>query len=113
MATAVDLAGVPYPRTFAGHAIEPAEGRSLRPLLQGAARTPARALFWEHEGNRAVREGKWKLVARHKGDWELYDVEADRTELTDLAAKNPAQVKAMAAKYEAWATRVGAKPWPQ
>lgn len=112
MATALDLAGVRYPRRHAGHAVEPAEGRSLRPLLQGARKAPVRALYWEHEGNRAVREGKWKLVARHRGDWELYDLDADRTELTDLASKNPAQVKALTAKYDAWARRVGARPWP-
>ena len=46
-------------------------------------------LFWEHEGNAAVRVGKWKLVRKFPGPWELYDMEADRTEMNDLAAQHP------------------------
>ena len=64
-------------------------------------------MFWEHEGNSAVRIGKWKLVRRHPRDWELYDLDADRTELHDLAANEPQRVKEMAAQYEAWAKRCG------
>ena len=69
---------------------DPADGRT-----QPAARVPGRqiertdALYWEHEGNRAVRDGKWKLVSRHPDRWELYDMEADRSELNDLAAREP------------------------
>jgi len=67
-------------------------------------------MFWEHEGNAAVRIGKWKLVKRYPRDWELYDMDADRTELHDLAAQQPARVKDMAAQYEAWAERCGVIP---
>lgn len=68
-------------------------------------------LFWEHEGNRAVRQGKWKLVARAQGKWELYDLEADRTELKDLAAADPARVASLAEFYDAWAKRCQVLPW--
>ena len=63
------------------------------------------ALYWEHEGNRAVRSGDWKLVAKHKGPWELYDLSRDRVESTDLAAKRPEKVEQLAAMYAAWAGR--------
>ena len=58
-----------------------------------------------------MREGRWKLVAKHKGAWELYDIEADRTESRDLAAADPARVRAMATAWDAWAARVGVEPW--
>ena len=87
------------------------EGKSLRPIFEGKERPGHEALFWEHEGNRAVRQGQWKLVAVHGGAWELYDLEADRTERHDLAAKMPDKVKELAAQYERWAGRVGVVPW--
>lgn len=114
MATAVDLAGVAYPETFNGHAIQPVEGRSLRPLFaapSGGLPGGPRALYWEHEGNRAMREGRWKLVSKHPGPWELYDLASDRTETRDLAAAQPERVAAMAAAWQRWADRVGVEPW--
>jgi arylsulfatase len=57
-----------------------------------------------------MRDGKWKLVRRYPGDWELYDMEADRTELHDLAAQHPERVAAMARDYDAWAKRCGVIP---
>jgi arylsulfatase len=67
-------------------------------------------IFWEHEGNRAVRLGQWKLVALHRRDWELYDVEADRTEQNNLAARYPERVKEMSATYDQWARRCQVLP---
>jgi arylsulfatase len=67
-------------------------------------------MFWEHEGNAAIRVGKWKLVKRYPCDWELYDMEADRTELNDLSAIHPERVTEMAFQYEAWAKRCGVLP---
>jgi arylsulfatase len=69
-------------------------------------------LAWEHEGNRAIRDGKWKLVAVAKGPWELYDVEIDRSELNDLAAAQPQRVAVMASKWDAWAKRTNVLPRP-
>src|SRR5207302_687008 len=80
MATAVDLAKASYPKEFKGNAIIPMQGVSLKPALKGKSLGRKKPLFWEHEGNKAVRDGKWKLTQKWRGDWELYDMEADRTE---------------------------------
>jgi arylsulfatase len=108
--TCLDVAKLPYPRNLGGYSLAPVAGQSLLPLWQGQKRPP-RPLYWEHEGNRAVRDGKWKLVARHAGPWELYDIEADRTEMNDLAAKFPAIVKDLVQQYDAWAKRSNVEPW--
>jgi arylsulfatase len=70
-------------------------------------------MFWEHEGNAAVRINNWKLVRNYPGPWELYDMEADRTELNELSAKHPSKVAAMSRQYEAWAARCGVIPREQ
>ncbi len=67
-------------------------------------------MFWEHEGNAAVCIGKGKLVRNYPGPWELYDMEADRTELIDLADRHPTKVAAMSARDEEWAARCGVIP---
>lgn len=112
MPTCLDVAGVPYPKTsIAGTPPPPPEGKSLVPVFEGE-QLAERSLFWEHEGNSAVREGKWKLVSRFPDYWELYDMDRDRTEMHDLADKYPNQVRKMAADYAVWAKRVGVQPWP-
>ena len=68
---------------------------------------PHEALFWEHEGNRAVRMGRWKLVSKSRGRWELYDLQADRTELNDLAEKQPEIAEDLKRPYDEWAKRCG------
>lgn len=86
-------------------------GVNMAPMLAGKAvqRGP---LFWEHEGSRAVRDGKWKITALYPtGKWELYDIEADRTEQHDLAAQHPARVRRMASQWEQWARQNQAIPW--
>ena len=89
------------------------QGVSLRPGFLGQSLQRPEPLFWEHEGNRALRDGKWKLVAKGaSGPWELYDIEADRTELENLAEAEPNRTAAMAARWEAWAQIAKAKPWP-
>ena len=67
-------------------------------------------MFWEHEGNAAVRIGQWKLVRQYPEPWELYDLAQDRTELSDVAAQHPDRVGDMLAQYEAWAQRCGVIP---
>jgi arylsulfatase len=110
MATALDVSGARYPTEVNGQRIHPLEGISLRPVLTGKSLQRAQPIFWEHEGNRAVRDGKWKLVAKENQAWELYDIEADRTELNDLAAKQPDKVKELSAQWELWAARAKVLP---
>ncbi len=108
MATIVDATGAAYPATHEGRAIDPLEGQSLVPVFAAdATGEDRRPMFWEHEGNAAVRIGKWKLVRRYPRDWELYDMDADRTELHDLAPREPERVRQMGAQYDAWAKRCG------
>jgi arylsulfatase A-like enzyme len=112
MATCVELAEASYPSEYRGNAILPPEGVSLLAAFQGTAIEREQPIFWEHEGNRAIRSGKWKLVSKFPGDWELYDIETDRTEMHDLAEEHPARLKRMSEQWEAWAARVGVRPWP-
>ena len=112
MATCVDVAGARYPTEYAGQKIQPVEGVSLHPAFKGETIGRKEPIFFEHEGNRAVRDGIWKLVARGpQGAWELYNMEADRTEQHDLAASEPERVKAMAIQWETWAKRAQVIPW--
>ena len=111
MATSLDAAGAQYPKAHQGRPVLPLEGRSLVPIFRTGQRPGHEVLCWEHEGNRAVRQGKWKLVSRHPGGWELYDLEADRTELENLADKYPDRVRELREKYEQWAQRCGVVPW--
>ena len=113
MPTCLAVSGVPYPnRTKAGSTPPPLEGRSLVAPFRGAPIPDRGMLFWEHEGNCAVRDGKWKLVSAWPNNWELYDMDADRSETHNLAEKYPEEFDRMAAAYRAWAKRVGAQPWP-
>ena len=131
MATCLEVAGADYPSKVNGMKIPPLEGRSLLPIFQGTTREGHEALFWNQRGLwRAVRQGKWKLVSpdhwiRYQpwrpagrdgtvppapGDsaslWQLFDLDADRTEQRDLASRYPERVKAMGRLYQAWKQRV-------
>lgn len=115
MATCVDVSGAEYPKTFhGGKTIKAMEGRSLLPVFtEGGGAIQREALYWEHEGNRAVRMENWKLVAKgKKGPWELYDISKDRSELENLASANPEKIKQMSAMWEAYAKRANVIPWP-
>jgi arylsulfatase len=114
MATCVDYAGGKYPVSFNGQRIQPTEGISLRPLLESKSWKGHDALYWAHEGNRAVRQGRWKLVSTNtppgKSTWALYDMDKDRTEMTDLAAQYPKVVRRLRSMHEQWEKRIGALP---
>lgn len=107
MPTCLAMAGADYPETYKGNRLLRLEGKSLLPIFQGQTREPPDLLCWEHMGNRGIRQGKWKLVATEDGEWELYDMEADRTELTDLAEKHPEKAKELNNLWDAWAARTG------
>ncbi len=72
-----------------------------------------RSLFFEHQGNRAVRKGQWKLVALDDRPWELYDFSVDRTEMNNLASKYPERVAEMNAAWEKWAEENQVTPLPR
>ena len=98
MPTLLELAGASY-QPAEGKQFPDLIGQSLVPTFSGKAYERG-SIFWEHKGNRALRKGTWKLVADGiNGDWELYDIEADRSELNNLAAKHPEIVTEMAAHW--------------
>ena len=109
MPTLLQLCGATYPQERNGQDILPFEGDSLVPTFTGA-KLPPRVLCVEHEGNRMVREGDWKLVALADKPWELYNLADDPTEMHDLAMHNPARVQTLDADWEAWAERCGVRP---
>ena len=94
----------------AGLSVKGMEGKSLLPVFAKDSKSQ-RTLYWEHEGNRAVRKGNHKLVAIHDTPWELYDLSKDRSELEDLSSTMPKKAEGLRILYEAWAKRVGALPW--
>lgn len=119
MATCVDVADIQYPTEFKGKKIKPMEGKSLVFVFQNKSLN-REAIYWEHEGNRAIRMGKWKLVAKGQMrdrtkpvKWELYDIEADRSELNDLSDEYPDRAQRMATKWQEYAERANVFPAPK
>ena len=126
MATCVDVAGATYPLEYKGNVIMPMEGKSLLPVFLNNEKINRDAIFFEHEGNRAVRQQKWKLVSKAQDQpqyyikidslpidqWELFDMEKDRTETTDLAWQNPEIVRELSNKWYQWAKRTNTVPKP-
>ena len=94
MATCIELAGTKYPEEYEGRKIVPTPGKSILPIVRGEE-MPDRYIYAEHEGNRMVRKGDWKLVSAYckQDNWELYNIREDRTEQNDLSAKYPEKVK--------------------
>ena len=109
MPTLLDVAGAEYPEKRNGVPVLPTDGLSLLPVLEGKERASHKSLSWYLYGNRAVRQGKWKLVwGSNVGKWELFDLELDRTETDDLAVRYPERVKQMQADWFRWAKKTGA-----
>lgn len=108
MATIIDLADADYQQAAGeGYSLE---GVSLKRAFEGKNLRRKEPIFWEHEGNRALRDGKWKLVSKENQSWELYDMELDRTEKNNLANEFPARVKEMSQKWEQQAARMNVLP---
>ncbi len=102
MPTFLEAAGVDQPTEFGGQAVHPADGRSLLPVLKGGSREPPRELYWQWSRGKAIRRDQWKLVARRDRPWELYDIEADGTELHDLAQSRPVLVAELERLWNEW-----------
>ena len=121
MATCIDIAGISYPKTYNGYNIQPMEGKSLVGAINNQ---PIKRdfIFWEHEGNRALKAGKWKLVSKtekskvftekDQNAWELYNLELDPSETKNVAVQYTAKVKELALLWEKEAIRTKALPWP-
>jgi arylsulfatase A-like enzyme len=110
MATCVDVAGAKYPGVAHSNSIPPMEGVSLAPAFRGKSLQRKNPIFWEHEANRAVRNGEWKLVAKENKSWELYNLKFDRTEQHDLASAEPLRAEKLMAQWDAWAARANVLP---
>lgn len=113
MATAIELSGATYPSQREGTNTLPPEGVSLASVFAGNDRATRPPIYFEHEGNRAVRDGTWKLCAKGPGGkWELYDMQTDRVEANNVVAKFPEVAERLRTAWEAWAKRCHVLPWP-
>lgn len=99
MATFLDVAEAEYPKQIGERQIDPLQGRSLLPIFRGETREPHETLYFHFSTDRALRQGPWKLVSAELGRWELYNLDEDRTETSDLAAKHPEKVEEMAKEW--------------
>ena len=97
--TVLELAGAKIPAEIKGFPVPPSPGRSFAAALKKDVTVARDFLWWEHEGNRALRAGDWKIVALAKGDWELYNLAVDRGESANLAAEHPAKVRELEARW--------------
>lgn len=106
IATCIELAGTKYPKEYEGRKIIPTPGVSILPIVRGEE-MPDRFIYAEHEGNRMVRKGDWKLVsANFRGDeWELYNIKEDRTEQHNLIKEYPEMARELENAYFEWADR--------
>lgn len=111
-ATCIDAGGATYPTELNGNDITPIEGVSFMNAIDNGEWKRDLPIYWEHEGSRALRIDNWKLVAEVGGEWELYDMDEDRTELNNLVESNAPKAAEMIALYDAWAERCGVQPWP-
>jgi arylsulfatase len=110
MPTLLELAGASYPKAYKGQELPSLIGKSWVKMLAGGVESPRTDqdyMAWEIFGNRAVRQGDWKLRWQWKpwgsGDWELFNVAADPGERKDLAAENPEKAKALLARWDEYA----------
>jgi arylsulfatase len=99
--TILELAGGSGAESVDGAGTPARPGKSLVPAFARDGTVHHDALWWAHEGNRAIRVGDWKLVAAGQdGPWELYDLAADRTETRDLAPQHPEKVNDLARHWQ-------------
>ncbi|HAA76975.1 TPA: arylsulfatase [Candidatus Latescibacteria bacterium] len=118
--TLLELAGGAYPAERDGHEIRYVDGESFAGTFTGEGWSRREPIYWEHEGNRAVRVGDWKLVSEIQDPtdasscavWELYEIGDDRTELKDRVSGEPDRADELVGLYRDWAERCGVRNWP-
>lgn len=109
MPTIMDIAHAAYPKTYNGVELHTLTGISLLPAIVSGKITKRGPLYFEHEANRAVIEDEWKLVSTstnkppYKGEWELYNLKTDRSEMNNLIKKYPKKAMSMGNDWEKWA----------
>jgi arylsulfatase A-like enzyme len=118
--TVYELAEADYPEAYDERKIHALSGISLTPAFEGESINRAEPLFFEHEDNAAIMDGKWKLVGSKvsvpgqidTAKWELYDLESDRTETIDLVDRHPRVANELAERWADWANEIGVYPKP-
>jgi arylsulfatase len=109
--TILEATGCPYPAELGGQPVQPLQGESFLSLLTGEAWSRQQPIFFEHEGNCAIRLDNFKLVRKFGHDWELYDMDVDRTELNDIAGRHAPLERDLLARYQNWAKAAGVLDW--
>lgn len=114
MATCIDLGKATYPAEYRGKQIQPLEGVSLLPVLEGKVREGHPYLGFEHFHEKAlISKDGWKIIQPgKKAAWELYNLNDDRTEMHNVASTYPKRLKKMVKAYEQWAERCLVVPAP-
>ena len=98
--TILTALGIARPAEWDGKPLPPLPGRNLLPAFAADVSIERDCLWWLHEGHRAIRVDDWKLVAAKNEPWELYNLQTDRAESSNLAAKDPSRVEDMTARWE-------------
>ncbi|VGO18578.1 arylsulfatase [Pontiella sulfatireligans] len=101
--TFLELAGAEYPLTWEGGSTPKLDGSSLVSVLKGGVRKPPDIMISGYtDKQRMVRFGDWKIVKLLGGQWELYNIKQDPTELNNLVSAMPEKVSSLVALYEEW-----------
>lgn len=120
MATLIDLTGATYPDSIRGQRVGAMDGISLLPAFRNGTVERNKPVFLEWRNGKAVVDGDWKLVVHEvrpqdvesglwdfsTGDWELYDLSVDRTEINNLVDSHPQKFAELRTRYEAWWAQV-------
>ncbi len=104
--TVLEMTGAKRPGTVAALPVPPLPGLSLVPAFARDGTVKHDFLWWNHDDNRAIRIGNWKLVADHSAPWELFDLSKDRSEMKNMAATHPEKVKEMEAAWNKHASEL-------
>lgn len=115
MATCLELSGSKYPSKYNGYDIQPYMGLSMKSIFDTGKLSTKRDLYFEHFNEKALIDSEgWKIVqpAKNNGDWELYNLNSDRSEMHNLADKYPDRVKEMLSRYDKWEKQCKVVPRP-